>query len=117
MNTSLPISDTTIWFKHIKHEGLRRLLSALGEGEAIFLDTDGVVGRWVRMEQGHNSYATPGIKPDGAMRDIWYHWFSTRRGEVIQVRTVELADDYLAQGSILFSEWNSPEDEEAFRDL
>jgi len=51
------------------------------------------------------------------MKAVWNEWFRTRKGEAIELREAVLADDYLAAGSALFSEWNSPEDEEAFRDL
>ena len=51
------------------------------------------------------------------MKGIWNNWFKTRKGDRIYLRVVEPADDYLAAASALFSEWNSPEDEAAFRDL
>jgi hypothetical protein len=51
------------------------------------------------------------------MKDIWNRWYRDRRGEVVQVRLLNRADDYLAATSRLFSEWDSAEDDEAFRDL
>ena len=51
------------------------------------------------------------------MKTVWNDWFRTRKGDVIEVQEAVLADDYLASGSVLFSEWSSPEDEAAFRDL
>jgi hypothetical protein len=117
MNARIPIEDVAIWFSHIPNPELRQRLSALGEGEIIHIEADGVVGRWKRMRQGKNPKPTEAISPDGSMKRIWNEWFRTRKGERIEIREVTLADDFLAEGSVLFSEWNSPEDEEAFRDL
>jgi len=111
------IEDVAIWFKHVREPRLRERLAGLKDDEAIFLETNGVVGRWRRMRQGKNPKPTEAIKPDGRMTEIWGEWFRNSKGMPVQVREVTLADDYLAEGSILFSEWDSPEDEEAFRDL
>lgn len=117
MAATLAIEDTTIWFKHIKDPALQARLSELDEGEAIHLVTDGIVGRWTRMRRGKDGRATAGIKPEGEMKTIWGDWFRNRKGSTILVQEVQLADDYLREGSLLFSEWLSPEDEEAFGDL
>jgi hypothetical protein len=50
------------------------------------------------------------------MKAVWKR-FQSRRGEVVAVREVRTTDAYLAALSDTLSEWNSPEDEEAFRDL
>ncbi|MGE3363016.1 MAG: hypothetical protein AB7I34_06130 [Rhizobiaceae bacterium] len=117
MESSVTISDHTIWFKHLTDHRLRDRLEKLHDDEAINLEADGVVGRWIRMRTGKNGYRTPAIRPDGNMKAVWNEWFKQRRGENIELREIVLADDYLASGSTLFSEWNSKEDEEAFRDL
>jgi hypothetical protein len=117
MAATIRIEDVAIWFKHVREPGLRERLAGLAEDESIFLEANGVVGRWRRMRQGKNPKPTEAIKPDGKMTDIWGEWFRTLKGTPIQIREVTLADDYLAEGSLLFSEWNSPGDEEAFRDL
>jgi hypothetical protein len=117
MAAIVPIEDIAIWFKHIREPKFRERLAALGDGEIIYLEADGVVGRWKRMRQGKNPKLTEAIRPDGSMKHIWSEWFRTRKGKSIEVREVTLADDFLAEGSLLFSEWNSPQDEEAFRDL
>lgn len=114
---TVSVDDVAIWFKHVDEPRLRERLASLSEDEAIFLDADGVVGRWRRMRQGNNPSPTQAIKPDGKMKDIWGEWFRTTKGRTIEIREVTLADDFLAEGSALFSEWNSPEDDEAFRDL
>jgi hypothetical protein len=117
MSSMLPIRDTTIWFRHVKDAKLRQRLENLADDDTIHLVADGVVGRWARMKRGRDGRATPGIRPDGEMKNIWNNWFKTRRGEEIVIQEVLLADDYLKEASVLFSEWSSPEDEEAFRDL
>jgi hypothetical protein len=68
------------------------------------------------MRNGKDGRSTTGIKPIGPMKEIWRR-FQTRRGEVVEVREVRTADAYLAALTDTLSEWNSPEDEEAFRDL
>lgn len=117
MKSTVPIEDVAIWFKHIRQPALRERLSRLGEDEVIHLQTDGVVGRWTRMRQGKNPAPTEAIKPHGSMREIWNEWFATRKGELIEIEEVRLADEYLSESELLFPEWSSPEDEEAFRDL
>lgn len=117
MKSTVPIEDVAIWFKHVPQSELRERLSRLHEGEVIHLQADGIVGRWMRMRQGKNSNPTEAIKPDGSMKRIWNEWFTTRKGELIEIEEVRLADDYLSESELLFPEWLSPEDEEAFRDL
>jgi hypothetical protein len=113
----LSIEDTTIWISHVRDAKLRRRLEEMKEDDTIHLVADGVVGRWVKMKSGRDGRPTRGIKPDGEMKTIWNDWFRDRKGKQIVVQEVQLADDYLKEGSLLFSEWESPEDEEAFRDL
>jgi hypothetical protein len=117
MSATVNIEDVAIWFKHVREPKLRERLAGLEDDEAIFLEANGVVGRWRRMRQGKNPKPTEAIRPDGKMTEIWGEWFKTAKGMPIEIREVALADDFLAEGSILFSEWNSPEDDEAFRDL
>jgi hypothetical protein len=50
------------------------------------------------------------------MKEIWKR-LQSRRGDVVEVREVRTADEYLSVLSNTMTEWNSPEDEEAFRDL
>lgn len=117
-NETVMISDHLIWFSHITDNVLRDHLDALKPREVINLEADGVVGRWLRMENGKDGRPTPGIKPEGPMKTIWNEWFRTRKGERIELRPVQLADDFLKAGGKTFStEWESPEDEKAFADL
>lgn len=117
METAIKIADHTIWFKHVNEPKLRERLNNLHDEEEINLEVGGVIGRWKRMRTGKDGRRTDAIKPDGAMKKVWNDWYRTRKGEELVVREISLADDYLAAGSTLFSEWNSSEDDEAFRDL
>jgi hypothetical protein len=85
-------------------------------GEMIDLEVDGIVGPWEKAKTGKDGRPTAAIKPVGPMREIWKR-FQARRGEIVAVRETRTADSYLKALSGTLSEWNSPEDEEAFRDL
>lgn len=117
MVPQVKISDIAIWIKHVENPQLRARLKALPDEEFINLETDGIIGRWVRMKTGKDGRPTEGIRPDGNMKKVWNDWYKTRRGELVSIREVQFADDYLVNVSKLFVEWDSPEDEEAFRDL
>ena len=117
MNPEIKIEDVAIWFKHLRSPSLAERLRGLEPEQEITLETDGVIGRWQRMKTGKDGRATQAIRPVGSMKPIWNDWFKTRKGDLIEVREVKMADDYLASASVLFSEWASEEDEEAFRDL
>ena len=111
------IKDHAIWFKDISEPSLLKRMEAMQPEEHIVLETDHVVGRWMRMKDGVDGRPTFGIRPAGEMKQIWNEWFKSRKGEFIELRETQLADDYLAAASEMFSEWNTPEDEEAFNDL
>jgi hypothetical protein len=111
------IRDDSMWAKQIEGgKVLRDRIVALTPGEVIELEVDGIVGSWEKMRDGKDGRSTMGIKPIGPMKEIWKR-FQSRRGEVVEVREVKTADAYLAALSGTLAEWNSPEDEEAFRDL
>ncbi len=113
----LEICDVAIWFKHLHEPSLADRLRDLRPEEQVTLEADGIVGRWQRMKTGKDGREVFAIRPVGSMKSIWNQWFKERKGEMIQIREVAVADDYLAATSSLFSEWASPEDEDAFRDL
>ena len=117
MSQTIPISDVAIWFKHVSSPELKDRLKSLRDDEVINLEIDGIVGRWVRMKTGKDGRATDAIRPDGNMKEIWGDWYKLRRGELISIREVRLADTRKSESSVLFPEWDSPEDEAAFRDL
>lgn len=111
------LTDQVIWFKHIEGKTLLERLKALQSEEEIDLEVDGVVGRWTRMKSGADGRPTDGLKPSGAMRDIWNEWYSSKRGNTLTVREVSDEGDRAPSFATLFPEWASAEDEAAFRDL
>lgn len=68
------------------------------------------------MKDGKDGRPTEGIRPIDRMKDVWTK-MQRDRGRVVEIRQVLSADSYLAALSDTLDEWNSPEDEEAFRDL
>ena len=117
MENSVAISDHAIWFKHLPNAQLRGRLADLEAEAEITLEADHIAGRWRRMKRGVDGRLPDAIIPVGPMKTVWNKWFATRRGELVTLRIVPVADDYLLAQSKLFSEWSSPEDDEAFRDL
>src|SRR5271169_3307054 len=111
------ISHETIWAKQIEGgKALKDKILSLAPGEVIELEVVGIVGGWEKMRNGRDGRATMGLKPIGPMKEIWQR-LQSRRRDVVEVRQVRTADSYLAALSETMTEWNSPEDEEAFRDL
>ncbi len=111
------INDDAIWAKNIQGDAaLSDRIRTLAPGQIIDLEVDGVVGRWERMRTGKDGRPTYGIKPIAEMREVWARL--RRQGQrTVAVREVVLADSYLAALVPTLSEWNSPEDEEAYGDL
>jgi hypothetical protein len=111
------ITDDAIWANHIEgSRALKQRILSLSPGDIIELEVDRIVGRWEKMKNGRDGRSTSGIKPVGPMKEIWKA-FQSRRGETVEVREVRTAEAYLAAVSETLSEWNSPQDEAAFRDL
>jgi hypothetical protein len=111
------INDDSIWAKNIEGDPkLRDRIKALGPGEMIDLEVDGVVGRWERMRTGSDGRPTYGIKPIAEMRRVWAR-LRQRGKRWVDVREVVSADSYLASLAPLLNEWDSPADEEAYGDL
>ena len=111
------VSGDAIWAKQIEGgKALKDRIVALGPGEVIELEVDGIVGQWEKMRNGRDGRSTRAIRPIGPMKEIWKR-FQSRRGAVVTIREVRTADAYLAALTGTLSEWDSPEDEEAFRDL
>ena len=117
LHSSVKISDSVIWFKHLDVPAFVQRLERLKPDDSILLEADGVPGRWQRMQTGSDNRLVLGIKPVGEMKDTWQTWFARRKGERIEVREIAVVDEYLAASSALFVEWASASDEEAFRDL
>jgi hypothetical protein len=113
----LKIKDDVIWVSHIEgDESLRERVRRLGHGAIIELEVAGIVGQWQKMKIGKDGRPTMAIKPLGAMREVWKR-FQAQRGGIVPIRETQTAEEYLASVQATLTEWNSPEDEEAFRDL
>ena|ERR1700693_1553271 len=111
------IRDDTLWASHIEGgAALKERILSLAAGEVIELEVDGIVGSWEKTRIGKDGRAQQSVKPIGSMKEVWKR-FQFRRGEAVKIREVKTVDPYLAALSDTMTEWNSPEDEEAFRDL
>ena len=111
------VRDDVIWASHIEGDSdLRERVLQLRERAVIELEVDGIVGQWEKMKVGRDGRPTNAIKPVGPMREVWKQ-FQQRRGEILPIRETQSADRYLASLQSTLTEWNSPEDEEAFRGL
>lgn len=111
------IRDDSLWASHIEGDNvLRERILKLPAGASIDLEVDGIAGQWEKAKTGKDGRPTTAIKPVGPMREIWKR-FQARRGEIVAIRETRTADSYLKALSGTLSEWNSPEDDEAFRDL
>jgi hypothetical protein len=117
MMSHVEITDVAIWVKHIDHPGLRERLRGLPDEASLTLEIDGVVGNWSRMKTGRDGRPTEAIKPYGPMKKVWSEWYRSRKGASVPIREVKTAESYLASVSKTMDEWNSREDDEAFRDL
>ena len=114
----IKISDSNIWAKHIEDDpSLKERILNLAPGAVIELEVGGVAGRWAKANTGKDGRSTDAIKPVGTMKEVWKNFFHTRHGAFVTIRQTQLADSYLAALRGTLSEWDSPEDEEAFRDL
>ncbi len=80
------IRDWSLWTKHVRGaSALVELLEGLEDDQVVELVVDGQAGEWVKKKSSARGAATPGLKPVGKMRDIWFDWFKTRRGELVSV--------------------------------
>ena len=114
---TVAIKDDSIWLKHIEGDAkLVSRLQRLSEDDVIDLEVNGIVGRWQRMRTGRDGRPTLGIRPIDTMRQVWSA-MQAERGKIVDIREVRTADSYLAALTPLMSEWDSPEDNEAYRDL
>jgi hypothetical protein len=114
------LNADAIWASRIEGDDvLRTQILALPPGEAIELEVDGTVGTWVKMKDGRDGRPTPGLRPVGPMKDLWKS-MQARRGEVLKIRRAVRGGDlnYLRMiQQTLAEEWDSPQDDEAYRDL
>ncbi len=113
----IKINDDLLWAKQIEGDNaLRDRILNLPPGAVIDLEVDGIVGHWEKARMGRDGRPTDAVKPVGPMREIWKS-LQVRRGTIVAVRETRTADSYLKALSGTLTEWDSPEDDEAFRDL
>src|SRR5687768_108990 len=112
------LTGDAIWARGIEGDRvLQEEILGLPAGELIELEIEGTLGSWEKMKDGRDGRRTPGIRPVGPMRSFWRS-MQNRRGDLLRVRRIKRVDPYLAfLQSTLEEEWNSAEDDEAFRDL
>jgi hypothetical protein len=114
------IRDNAVWAKHIEGdpELVRRIL-ALPANAPINLVVEDTPVRFRKMRDGADGRPTPGLRADETSRGFW-DAIQERRGETVSIglshgpRTV---DPYLTALEPLLSEWDSPEDVEAYDGL
>src|SRR5688500_18856836 len=111
------LNSDAIWVRSIEGDKqLKEMIRGLSPGDTIDLEVDGVVGTWEKMRDGRDGRPTQGIRPIGSMRETWRSW-QKERGRILHLRRPTPSDSYLRMLRPYLSEWDSPEDEEAFRDL
>lgn len=80
------IRDWSLWSKHVRGAPqLVAALNAMADDEVVELIVDGRRGEWVKKKSSANGAPTPGLKPVGRMRDTWFEWYKTRRGELVSI--------------------------------
>jgi hypothetical protein len=110
-------NDDSIWLKHISADAnALALLSQIPAGTQLKFEVEGVVGDWERMKDGKDGRRVLGFKPVGKTLEFWKS-MKSRRGEYLEFKVVDPRDTYLSDVQKTLSEWESPEDEEAFNDL
>ena len=115
----LTIRDDAVWIKHIEQdEGLVRKIISLPQNAPIKLIVDGEPVLFQKMRDGADGRPTQGLRPHPSFKNFWKA-MQQRRGEEVMVSTEEntVSDPYLASLSPLLSEWDSPEDAEAYDGL
>ena len=109
--------DDAIWIKHIEGAPeLQKRIRQLKPSDVVELEVDGVVGQWQRMKDGRDGRPTFGLRPVSRMKEVWSRW-RRESPRLVEIRETTTADTYLAAIALTLSEWDSPEDELAYRDL
>lgn len=84
------VTDWSLWIKHISGDrALSQQLADLHEGQTVTLLIGGHEGVWVKKANGKDGRPTQGLKPLGAMKDIWFDWFRSDRGALIDIVMVQ----------------------------
>lgn len=84
------VTDWSLWVKHIKGDPeLATRLEVLPAGEVITLRIGGHEGVWEKKADGKDGRPTPGLKPLGVMKQVWFDWFESKRGALVEIEAVE----------------------------
>ena len=117
----MTIRDNALWAKHIEGDPqITERILALPENAPITLLIDAAPVRFRKMRDGADGRPTPGLRPADADAKRFWDKMQTRRGDRVRVDLEERAagsDLYLASLTALLSEWDSPEDAEAYDGL
>jgi hypothetical protein len=110
-------NDDAIWLNHINADANTiAMLKQIPAGTRLKIEVEGVRGDWERMADGRDGRPTLGLKPVGKTFEFW-KTMKPRRGEQLEFKILDPRDGYLEAVQKLLSEWDSEEDEIAFRDL
>jgi hypothetical protein len=117
----MTIRDNALWAKHIEGDSrvVDRILG-LPENAPITLLIEATPVRFCKMRDGADGRPTPGLRPADADAKRFWDEMQARRGDRIRVDLEGRAagdDPYLASLTALLSEWDSPEDAEAYDGL
>lgn len=114
----MEIRDDVIWARHLTASPeIYEAVLRMSDEDIIRLSVDGIVGDWARMRTGKDGRPTLGIKPVGAMAEVWKRMQSRRGDRVRLALPGDEADPWMKIADIAFEEWYSAEDEEAYGDL
>jgi hypothetical protein len=114
------ICNHSIWLKHIENAPqIVTKIESLAPNAPITLQIEDKPVIFRKMRDGADGRPTRGIRPDESFKNYWNQLFQRRSGEKVEIKLNEapIADSYLAAISSLLSEWDSPEDNEAYNDL
>jgi hypothetical protein len=110
-------NDDAIWLKTVTaDQATVTYLRELPPGGRIRLAIEGTAGDWEKMADGRDGRPTFGLKPIGRTREYW-KTLRGRRGKLLDFKVLDPRDALICDIETALAEWDSKEDEVAFRDL
>jgi hypothetical protein len=110
-------NDDAIWLKNVHADpGTVDFLRQIRAGTKLKIEIEGMRGDWERMADGKDGRPTLGLKPVGKTVAFW-KMMKPRRGEYLEFHILDPRDSYLSDIQATLGEWDSEDDERAFRDL
>lgn len=114
------IRDDALWTRPVEDDpdigddrNLAQRIRALPADDAIVLRVEGRTIRFRKMRDGGDGRPADGLRPDPDFLTIW-RGLPARRGATVTVEPETGADPYLLSLAATLTEWNSPEDAEAY---